>query len=61
MARMSNDATTQATRPNILVVDADPGNLDILRLLLHPHDNVQAAPSGADSPYEPDWSGASAS
>ncbi len=43
---MSNDATTQARRPNILAVDDDSGNLAILRQLLHPHYNVLAAPSG---------------
>jgi len=43
---MSTEATTQAARQTILAVDDDPGNLGILRRLLHPHYNVLAAPSG---------------
>jgi len=42
------DADTQATatRPTILAVDDDHGNLDALGQLLRPHYNVVAAPSG---------------
>jgi len=43
---MSTEATTQAARQTILAVDDDPGNLGILRRLLHPNYNVLAAPSG---------------
>jgi len=43
---MSTEATTQAARQTILAVDDDPGNLGILRRLLHPQYNVLAAPSG---------------
>ncbi len=43
---MSTGATTQAARQTILAVDDDPGNLGILRRLLHPQYNVLAAPSG---------------
>jgi putative two-component system response regulator len=43
---MSTDAKTPPTRPTILAVDDDTGNLAILGWLLHPHYNVLAAPSG---------------
>ncbi|MCK9381773.1 MAG: response regulator [Sulfuritalea sp.] len=43
---MSTDATTQTARQTILAVDDDPGNLGVLRRLLHSQYNVLAAPSG---------------
>ena len=44
--RMDTDKLIETTRARILVVDDDPGNLDILVRLLHPHYNVLAATSG---------------
>ena len=43
---MSTDNRVETTRSRILVVDDDPGNLDMLGSLLQAHHDVLAAPSG---------------